>query len=655
MHLRIRIKFIGILLIAAVLPLCVALITAQVLGYRYYRRSQGELFETMAVHIAQTVGISISRDLAVCERWLNHARVGPRLVQSTAPGPDLSTELQALRQDHPLLTRLEIYGLDKRRVAESGVDGIPCTLPGMEVRTVQLEGIHFSTGNCLLLVLMPILDSSQASQPVVGRFKAVLNLGPLFHQLRASMAGRPEVTPIVVGTVGPPIALSAGEPRPLHEVVSGKALGSIRERPAGWTIVGITGPADLVGYAPVELNIPREGSIRTPILALVYNDAAEVMTPVRRQIYMLGGAGTLLVIFCVLAGYYIAGQKIIAPIETLREAAHSVAETAQLGRSGMIAPPLDRSTPEGAVLNRIEKIHTGDEIEELSQEFTSMASRVLSYHHQLEAEIAIKTAAIQGDLQMAKEFQEALMPTHYPRIPAHPVPSGLQLAFHHVYEPTSTVGGDFFDLIKLSDTAAGIFIADVMGHGTRSALITAILRTLLQDLAPDRTDPAEFLNVMNEHFHHLISESHEFLFASAFYLIIDVAKGVARYASAGHPSPLLVERHRNRVSPLMGDLRNDPALGLFRESRYCSHWRKVEAGDLFLLFTDGVFEACNAAGEEFGRERLANSVSNHRTEPMQGMTAAILACVNEFIGHESLADDLCILGVEVLQTPAQVV
>ena len=125
-----------------------------------------------------------------------------------------------------------------------------------------------------------------------------------------------------------------------------------------------------------------------------------------------------------------------------------------------------------------------------------MAVRVLRYHEQLEEEIAFKTAEIQRDLQFAREFQEALMPRSYPQVPTEPGAAPLALGFHHVYRPASSVGGDFFDVLKLDDYRAGVFIADVMGHGARSALVTAILRTLLHDLSRWADDPAQLLELI---------------------------------------------------------------------------------------------------------------------------------------------------------------
>jgi len=105
--------------------------------------------------------------------------------------------------------------------------------------------------------------------------------------------------------------------------------------------------------------------------------------------------------------------------------------------------------------------------------------------------------------------------------------------------------GDFFDVMKLSDHRAGIFIADVMGHGARSALVTAILRTLLQDLAAKASDPAQFLSLLNRHFHSIIEQSNQFIFVSAFYLLIDTSMQRRVMRQRG------IRRHLSRIVQLV--------------------------------------------------------------------------------------------------------
>jgi sigma-B regulation protein RsbU (phosphoserine phosphatase) len=264
-----------------------------------------------------------------------------------------------------------------------------------------------------------------------------------------------------------------------------------------------------------------------------------------------------------------------------------------------------------------------------------------------EAEKAVKDAEIQRDLQFAHQFQQSLLPkgSDYPAVRSAP-PVPLRLNFHHVYQPALSLGGDFFDVIKISEHSAGVFIADVMGHGARSALITAILRTLFQDLAPQIEDPGELLMRMNRRFYSIVQGSSQFLFASAFYMVVNTEKAMVRYASAGHPAPIAINRGCRSIAHLEGTLCSGPALGVAEDGIYQSSGRDLEEGDVFLLFTDGLLEAPNAEGEEFGDFKLYATLNQHCENSGGELVNTLLREVTAFSGV-SLPDDLCLVAVEV--------
>lgn len=269
--------------------------------------------------------------------------------------------------------------------------------------------------------------------------------------------------------------------------------------------------------------------------------------------------------------------------------------------------------------------------------------------NRLEDEKLVRDQEIERDLRFAREFQQSLMPQSYPPVDAHS--DALRLQFHHIYKPALSLGGDFFDVIKLSESRAGVFVADVMGHGARSALITAILRTLLQDTARRTDDPAELLGLMNTRFYDIVQGSNQFVFASAFYLVVDAEKRVAHYASAGHPAPVLANRHSASVEFLSLDPQatlatTDAALGMEPDSTYGGFSRPVEAGDMFFLFTDGVVEAPDRDMEEFGEEQLLRVVRENIELDAGGISRAIEDAVARWSGVPTLPDDLCLVAIE---------
>ncbi len=270
-----------------------------------------------------------------------------------------------------------------------------------------------------------------------------------------------------------------------------------------------------------------------------------------------------------------------------------------------------------------------------------------------QAEKALKSAEIERDLGFARTFQQSLLPDseNYPAVAhASAQNSGapLRLNFHHVYQPTLSLGGDFFDVIKLSEFRAGVLIADVMGHGARSALVTAILRTLFQELALQTNDPGELLTRLNARFHSIVQGSDQFLFVSACYLVLDTERAQVHYASAGHPAPVRADRARENVVALEDARCTGAALGLSSDTLYSSCTLSMDAGDTFLLFTDGLVEAPDEDGEEFGEERLYQLVRDNPNHSGSGLTAIILRALDAWTGGGTLPDDLCLVTVEAI-------
>jgi len=125
--------------------------------------------------------------------------------------------------------------------------------------------------------------------------------------------------------------------------------------------------------------------------------------------------------------------------------------------------------------------------------------------------------------------------------------------FCHRYLPTGAVGGDFFNVRALSDDKAGVFICDVMGHGVRSALVTAIMRALVEELAPLADKPGQLLDQINRDLRAILRQSGTPMFTTAFYLVADLDRQLITYANAGHPRPLLIHRTRGHVEILSND------------------------------------------------------------------------------------------------------
>ena len=267
-------------------------------------------------------------------------------------------------------------------------------------------------------------------------------------------------------------------------------------------------------------------------------------------------------------------------------------------------------------------------------------------------ELRTKNAQLEADFNMARDVQQIFLPHQYPTFPQRVAPEQSALRFSHRYLPAAAVGGDFFDIFALSDTTAGLFICDVMGHGMRAALVTAIMRGLVEELMPVAADPGRFLTEINRSLHAILRRTHEPFLATAFYLLADVGSGELRFASAGHPSPYRLRRDLQRVELLRDyDPRHGPALGLFDKPQYPTCRAPLAEKDSVLLFTDGLYEVTDSDQEEFGQDRLRTAVRRYQHLPTEQLLDAILRDVQSFSNTREFDDDVCLVAM-TRQTPA---
>jgi serine phosphatase RsbU (regulator of sigma subunit) len=266
-------------------------------------------------------------------------------------------------------------------------------------------------------------------------------------------------------------------------------------------------------------------------------------------------------------------------------------------------------------------------------------------------ELRSKNAQLEADFNMAREIQEVFLPNQYPLIPKDPSAASIALRFSHRYLPAAAVGGDFFDVFAISDTAAGIFICDVMGHGMRAALVTAIMRGLVEELMPAANDAGRFLTEVNRSLHAILRRTRQPFMSTAFYMIADTATAQVQYASAGHPSPVRVQRGSEAVLLLKNwDARHGPALGLFEKADYPACRCPMAPDDLFLLFTDGIYEADNAEETEYGQARLLANLRRHLRLPTERLLDALVHDVQHFAGSSEFDDDVCLVAMDVVRS-----
>lgn len=264
-----------------------------------------------------------------------------------------------------------------------------------------------------------------------------------------------------------------------------------------------------------------------------------------------------------------------------------------------------------------------------------------------QAELQKKNESMEEDLKMAREIQLAMLPQQYPVFPLGAPPDQSLLQFRHRYHPTGQVGGDFFNVLPLAAQRAGLFICDVMGHGVRSALVTAMMRALVEELRPMAEDPGQLLTRINRDLRAILQETGTPLFTTAFYLVADLETRRMTYANAGHPRPFLIHRGRGEVEILKyEDGKARPALGLFENSTYPTASRPLAGGDLVMLFTDGLYEVEGPGHAGFSQDQLMDTVRRHARLHCEELFNEVLKEIGGFAAGNEFTDDVCLVGME---------
>lgn len=239
------------------------------------------------------------------------------------------------------------------------------------------------------------------------------------------------------------------------------------------------------------------------------------------------------------------------------------------------------------------------------------------------------------DLEIARDIQRILLPSVAPAFPGFEI-SGINV-------PARQVSGDYFDYIKVDDERLGVAIADVSGKGVPASLIMAICRSVLRSQAAGNASPADVLRKVNRQLYPDIKED---MFISMAYIILDPAQNKVTLSRAGHDAPLLYKRTTQTVTPLKP---RGMALGIDSGSVFdrltVDFDVSLERDDCLVLYTDGVTEALEAEGLEFGLERTIQSV---RASAMQGASAIVARVIDDvrnFSGSQPQNDDITLIAI----------
>ncbi len=243
---------------------------------------------------------------------------------------------------------------------------------------------------------------------------------------------------------------------------------------------------------------------------------------------------------------------------------------------------------------------------------------------------------LDDELRTAQEVQKVLLPNNNPDWPGYRV-RGVNFA-------ARLISGDYFDFVDLPDQKHGVMIADVSGKGVAAGLVMASCRSALRAHALGMKEPGKTLAALNGQ---VFADVREDMFVSAAYAVLENGTGKLTLARAGHDPPLLYRKSTGEVEKLKpGGL----ALGIDKGPVFERVLREMEvqleSGDVLLLYTDGVNEAENARGQEFGKQRLQERFAALAVDGAEQVVEKLPKELNEFAGDHPQMDDITLVAIE---------
>ena len=252
--------------------------------------------------------------------------------------------------------------------------------------------------------------------------------------------------------------------------------------------------------------------------------------------------------------------------------------------------------------------------------------------HRLQREVQSQRNQLEHELQVVSQVQRRLLPKNLPAI------NGIDLAVY--YETSRYAGGDYYDIVEISGNRWGFLIADAEGHSAPAAVLMAMTCSLFHSYSGALTEPGEVLTYMNR----ILCKFADPSFVTALYAVFDADHRTLRFASAGHPPPMIYRQGENRSLAL--DCETVHPMGIYPYEHIPVAETKLESGDRLLLYTDGIPERFNTVGEVYGEERLLQRLAENHSDNSRRIIDKIKADVDQFAGSRPPDDDQALfLGV----------
>ena len=218
--------------------------------------------------------------------------------------------------------------------------------------------------------------------------------------------------------------------------------------------------------------------------------------------------------------------------------------------------------------------------------------------------------------------------------------------FGFTYEPAAHVSGDFYDFIPVRDDVWGIVVADVSGHGVEAGIIMGMAKQAVKIFGRQNEEPTEVLSLANEELHRSLDGK---TFVSLSYAVLDTETTVLKFARAGQCKPIMVNPSWKTAEPYVVESKG-LALGVDKGKRFRKIVEpieiKLEPGDTFFQYTDGLAEAMNATKEQFGEERIMALLKQYARSPAQELVEIVMEALKDFTRGAEQEDDITLLALK---------
>jgi sigma-B regulation protein RsbU (phosphoserine phosphatase) len=327
---------------------------------------------------------------------------------------------------------------------------------------------------------------------------------------------------------------------------------------------------------------------------------------------------------------------------TARGESEDIVQALQLGANDYVTKPLDFPVVLARIQTHLAMKRATEQVRQLERNLAERNHELEQINTQLEK----ANGRMSRDLKAAARIQQTFLPRDVPREPG--------AAFSWVYSTCNELGGDGLNIIPFGGGRIGLYVLDVSGHGVASALLSVTLSRVLSPPAepssilvrigaipeqPEIALPSEVADRLNRLFPYDMATEQ---FATLIYGVLDTLSGDFRYVCAGHPGPVHVAAG---AAPVILQCQQFP-IGLAEEA-YEERSVRLAPGDRLYLYSDGVPEAMDAAGKQFGNARFLEAIGRTRSESLEESVTDVLAQIESWRGAAPARDDISILAVEV--------